>query len=323
MKKTSIGGSALIEGLMMIGPKNAAISIRKPDGEIFTELRDLPKRDKLVKIPILRGVISFFRQMILVFKAMMFSAKFVELEDEEVKTQGKLSKKFDEWLEKGLGKLFGDKAIDWIVYFAVAFSLVLTVVLFILLPNFLAGLLGFALEKNATHDFWQVVRLNLFEGLLRISFFFFYVYFASKLEDIKRVWQYHGAEHKTIHCYEAEEELTVENVRKYSTKHPRCGTSFMILVLLISVILFSFTGWHSIILNILIRLLLVPLVAGLSYELLKFAGRCEGRWIRILNAPGLAFQKLTTKEPDDLQIAVAIEAMKNVIVEEDKKLDEW
>ena len=329
MKKTSIGGSALIEGLMMIGPKNAAIAVRKPDGEIIVELRDLPKRDKLIKIPVLRGVIMFFRQMILVMKALTFSAKFFDIEEDEnekreestepVKKQNRIGA----WIDEKLSRVEGDKMANFIIIISVVLSLAMTVGLFILLPNFIAGLIGLVAEKNQSSFFnWSVVKMNLFEGILRLSFFFVYIWLASKMKEIKRVWQYHGAEHKTIHCYESGQELTVENIKKFSTKHPRCGTSFLVIVFIMSFILFSFTGWHEIWMNILIRIILIPLVAGLSYELLKFAGRSEKKWVSVLNAPGIAFQNLTTAEPDDDQIEVAIEAMKGVLIE-DEQDDKW
>jgi uncharacterized protein YqhQ len=169
----------------------------------------------------------------------------------------------------------------------------------------------------------DVILLNLIEGFIRIVLFFGYVYLASLMKDIKRVWQYHGAEHKTIHCYEHGDELTVENVRKYSTKHPRCGTSFMFLVMLISIIVFCFLGWYGAILNALLRLLLIPVVAGVSYEVLKFAGR-HVDWfiIKVINAPGMFFQLFTTQEPDDSQIEVAIAAFNNVLVP-DRNADNW
>jgi len=167
-----------------------------------------------------------------------------------------------------------------------------------------------------------VVLKNLFEGAIRITIFFGYIYLATLLNDIKRVWQYHGAEHKTIHCYEKGDELTVENVRKYSTKHPRCGTSFLFLVMIVSIIMFSFLGWHHPLINLLLRLAMIPLVAGVAYEILRFAGR-HTEWLimKIISAPGMLFQFLTTREPDDDQIEVAIVAMKNVLVENDS--DKW
>jgi len=309
MKKTSIGGSALIEGLMMIGPQNAAIAIRKPNGEIVVDKRPLPSKNILSKIPVVRGVVNFFKQIVLVFKAMMYSADFIELEDGEVAKPSKV----DAFIER----VFGDKIKDAVIYFAVLVSLAFSIGLFILLPNFLAGLAGFS--KNSLKG---NIYFNLFEGGIRIVLFFGYIVLTTAMKDIKRVWQYHGAEHKTIHCYEHEEELTIENVKKFSTLHPRCGTSFMFLVMLISILVFSFLPRINFILNILMRIALMPLVAGLSYEVLKFAGKSNWKIMKIVNAPGLFFQIFTAKEPDEGQIEVAIEAFKNVMVE-DKEADKW
>ncbi|MCX7842728.1 MAG: DUF1385 domain-containing protein [Clostridia bacterium] len=310
MKKTSIGGQALIEGVMMRGPESIAIAVRKPDGEIVIDKKDIDpsKNNKFKKVPVVRGVVEFFRMMVIGVKALMFSAEFVDLEED------KKESKFDSFLKR----IFGDRLLDAIIYFSVILSIAFSVGLFILVPNFLAALLPF--DKKT---FSGVVYYNLFEGVIKLLIFFLYLALTSMLKDIKRVWQYHGAEHKTIHCYESEEELTVENVRKHTTKHPRCGTSFLFIVIMISIVVFAFTGWHNILINTLIRLLLVPLVAGLSYEVLKFAGRhSEHPVIKVLNAPGIGFQYFTTREPDDDQIEVAIQAFKNVLVE-DKEADKW
>lgn len=312
---TSIGGQALIEGLMMMGPESYAIAVRKPDGEIIVENRPTPKRSKLSKIPIVRGAVGLFKQMVIGLKALMFSAEFVDLEVEEDNDKG--PSKLDIFLEKLFGKLFGDKVQDALIYFSVILSLAFSIGLFMLLPNFLAGFLP--LNKEIQKD---KIILNLFEGLIRITLFFLYIVLISKLKDIKRVWQYHGAEHKTIHCYENEEELTVENIKKYSTRHPRCGTSFLFTVMIVSIMVFSLTPWVGVWQNIVIRLVLLPLVAGLSYEIIKFAGRSESKIVSILNIPGLAFQRFTTNEPDDSQIEVAIEAMKSVLVK-DREQDKW
>lgn len=329
MKKTTIGGQALLEGLLMIGPENAAIAVRKPNGEIVVEKRPLPAKNVLNKIPVVRGAVGLFRQMVLGVKALTYSAEFIELEEEE-KARKEGPSKFSIFMSKLLGEklmgkvrgffegLNGDKFKDAAIYFSVIVSIALSVGLFILLPNVLAGLLNF--DKNTSRG---VILYNLFEGLVRVLLFFGYLVLVSQMKDIKRVWQYHGAEHKTIHCYEHEEELTIENVRKYSTKHPRCGTSFMFLVMVISVLVFSFLGWHSMLVNILSRILLIPVVAGISYEILKFAGR-RSEWpiMKIINAPGLLFQYMTTREPDDSQIEVAIAAFNHVRVE-DKDADKW
>ena len=305
MKKTSIGGQALIEGLLMIGPNNAAIAIRKPDGEIIVDKRPLPKKDFFTKVPIFRGIVGFFRQIVLGMKALMYSAEFVDIEDEDNVEPSKL----DRFIEK----LFGDKLKDAIIYISVIISLAFSIGLFILLPNLLATLIA---VKNS-------FLYNLFEGTVKIILFFGYLYLASLMKDIKRVWEYHGAEHKTIHCYEHGEELTVENVKKFTTKHPRCGTAFMFLVMVISILVFSILPVkESYLFNALTRLALVPLVAGISYEVLKFAGRSELRIMKLISAPGLFFQTFTTREPDDSQIEVAIVAFNNVLVS-DKNEDDW
>lgn len=310
MKKTTIGGQALIEGVMMKGPESIAIAVRKPDGEIVVDKKALRARNsKLLKIPVLRGMLEFVRMMVIGIKSLMFSAEFVDVEEEA----GKESK-FDAFLSN----LFGDKLMDVVIFTSVILSIGFSVGLFFLLPQFLANLLPF--DRNSASG---VIYYNLFEGIIRIAIFIGYIMLTSLLKDIQRVWQYHGAEHKTIHCYEHDEELTVENVRKYTTKHPRCGTSFLFIVMMVSILVFAFTGWHNIWINMSLRLLLVPVIAGISYEILKFAGRhSENPIVKVLNAPGMTFQLFTTREPDDDQIEVAIEAFKNVLVE-DKNADIW
>ncbi len=302
MKKTSIGGQALLEGLLMMGPKNIAIAVRKPDGEIVLDKRPLPAKLPITKVPLIRGCVNLFRQMVVGVKALMYSADFVDLEEDTPKEPSK----FDAFVEK----LFKNK--DAIIYVSVILSLALSVGLFILLPNLLASF--FNIEG--------VFLKNLFEGFIRILIFLGYIYLATLMNDIKRVWQYHGAEHKSIHCYEHDEELTVENIRKYSTKHPRCGTSFLFLVMIISIIMFSLVGWYGVIANAVIRILMIPLVAGVAYEVQRFAGR-HTDWLimKIINAPGMLFQYLTTREPDDSMIEVAIVALQNVIVDDDS--DKW
>ncbi|HEX2946844.1 MAG TPA: DUF1385 domain-containing protein [Clostridia bacterium] len=308
MKKTTIGGQALLEGLLMMGPQNIAIAVRKPDGEIVLDKKPLPEKIPIAKVPLIRGSVNLFRQMVVGVKALMYSADFVELEDEEEKKPSKL----DAFIER----TFKDKGKDAVIYFSVIFALALSIGLFILLPNLLAGLI------NLSGPGSNVVVKNLFEGVIRILIFLGYIYLATKLNDIKRVWMYHGAEHKTIHCYESGEELTVENIRKFSTHHPRCGTSFLFLVMIVSIIMFSFLGWYNPLINALLRLLMIPVVAGVAYEILRFAGR-HTDWLvmRIINAPGMLFQYLTTREPDDSMIEVAIVAMENVIVRDDS--DKW
>lgn len=314
MKKTSIGGEALIEGVMMRGPDDIAIAIRKSDGEIIIDkkpLKTLAKRHSFFKLPIVRGAVGMFESMVIGMRALLYSAEFVEVEEENEK-EAKPSK-IDAFFEK----IFKDKFLDAVIYFSVFLSMIFVIGLFMLLPSFLAGLLHF--DKDTTSG---LISLHVFEGIIRITLFVGYLALISNMKDIKRVFQYHGAEHKTIHCYESEEELTVENVKKFTTRHPRCGTAFMFVVMIVSIIVFSFTGWGSLLWRVLSRIILIPLVAGLSYEVIKFAGRSDSKLMAIVSLPGLALQRLTTKEPDDQQIEVAITALKNVLVE-DTNADRW
>ncbi|MBN2852096.1 MAG: DUF1385 domain-containing protein [Clostridia bacterium] len=302
MKKTSIGGMALLEGIMMIGPNKKAVAIRKPDHEIEIQVEELKYNSKLRKVPFLRGVVALFSQMVHGVKALMKAADYFDVESDEPPT------KFEKWLEK----TFGDKLMNVVIYFSVIIALLFSVGLFILLPNLIISLIF----KD------QVIMNNLFEGILRIIIFVSYLALVSKMKDIRRVWMYHGAEHKTISTYEHDEELTVENTKKYTTFHKRCGTSFMFLVLIISIIVFSFTGWHSAIINVLIRLALIPVVAGISYEFIKLAGRTDGLFSKVVSAPGMWLQRLTTKEPDDDMVEVAIAAFKAVMPEVEGE-DKW
>lgn len=298
---TTIGGQALLEGLLMIGPQKYSIAIRKPDGEILVETEDTPPKSKLTKLPIIRGSVLLFKQLKLGMKAIMKSAEYIDIEEEEDAKPSKV----DQFLEN----LFKDKLKDVLIIFAVIVSLAFSVGLFMLLPNLLAELLHF--DKNGLKG---SIIYNLFEGVIRVGLFFLYIVIVSKFsKDIRRVWQYHGAEHKTIHCFENGDELTIENVKKYTTRHPRCGTSFLFTVMVISIIVFSLAGWHHPVINLLIRLALLPVVAGISYEAFKVAGKSTGKIASIIKAPGLLFQKYTTSDPDDDQIEVAIKAMKAVM----------
>jgi uncharacterized protein YqhQ len=306
-KKTSIGGMALLEGIMMIGPEKKSIAVRKPDGEIELTTEPLSLNKKIRKIPLVRGVYGIFAQMVYGIKALMHAAKFADVEEDDNEEEAEPSK-FEKWMERK----FGDKAFDVMIYISVVVALLFSVGLFILLPNLLASIIS----TNS------VILNNLIEGVIRVLIFFGYIVLVSQMKDIRRVWMYHGAEHKTISCYEHNEELTVENARKYTTKHKRCGTSFLFIVLIVSVLVFSFTGWNSVWINIIARLLLIPVVAGIAYEIIKFAGRSDGLIARIASAPGLFFQNFTTKEPTDDMLEVAIEAFKAVIPEE-KGSDKW
>lgn len=309
MKKTTIGGQALLEGLLMIGPEYRATAIRKSDGEIVIEKHPMKPKGRLSKIPIVRGAVNLFTQMVIGVKALMYSAEFIELEDDEKPYE---PSKFEQFLERK----FGDKIADIAIYFSVIVSLFLSVGLFILLPNFITDFLS-----NFIH-IQNVIILNLVEGVLRVGIFIGYLALVSLMKEMKRVWEYHGAEHKTIHCYEHREEMTVENVRKYTTKHPRCGTSLLFTIMIISILIFAFTGWHNVLINALIRILLVPLVAGVSLEFVKLAVKHDNWFSRFITAPGLMFQAFTTREPDDSQIEVAIAAFMEVLPVEEGS-DDW
>ncbi len=309
MKKTTIGGQALLEGLLMIGPQYRATAVRKPDGEIVIEKHPMKPKGKLSKIPVIRGAVNLFTQMVIGVKALMYSAEFVDLEDGDKPYE---PSKFEQFLDRK----FGDKIADVAIYFSVILSLCLSVGLFILLPNFITDFFSNFVQMD------NVIVLNLIEGAIRVGIFIGYLALVSLMKEMKRVWEYHGAEHKTIHCYENGEEITVENVRKYTTKHPRCGTSLFFTIMIISILIFAFTGWHNVFLNALIRILLVPLVAGVSLEFIKFAVKHENWLFKVITAPGLMFQAFTTREPDDKQIEVAIAAFMEVLPAEEGS-DEW
>lgn len=302
VKKTSIGGQALMEGIMMKGPDKIATAVRKPDGEIEikeSEINVVFKnkffKNKFFKLPLIRGSFVLIDSLINGVKELMYSAEFYGEDFEE------------DALDRFLKKVFKDKADTAIIYASVLIALVFSVLVFILGPTLLTNALK-GLIKNT-------VALNLVEGIIRVALFVLYVYLVSKMNDIKRVFMYHGAEHKTIHCYEHGEELTVENVRKYSRLHPRCGTSFMINVMIISIIVFSFFGWPNPFIRLVIRLAMLPVIAGISYELNRYVGGCDSENVitKIIAYPGFQIQKITTSEPDDSMMEVAIAAMKRVI----------
>jgi len=311
---TSIGGQAVIEGVMMRGPESIATSIRKSNGEIIVDkkpYKSFSQRIKIFRFPIVRGVIAFFESMIMGMKSLMFSAEYFDLEVED--PNYKPSK-----FEAFLNKLFGDKFQDVLIFFSLALSLVLGVGLFVILPNAPANLL-FGKNGILYHDSFMY---NVVVGVVRLVVFFLYIVLISRMKDIQRVFEYHGAEHKTIHCFEHEESLTVENVKKYSTLHPRCGTSFLLIVMVVSIAVFSFFLSENFWITVSMHLALLPLVAGLSYEIIKFAGRSQNKFVCLLNVPGMWMQRFTTREPDDSQIEVAIKALGSVVTD-DKNADKW
>lgn len=311
-KITSIGGQAVIEGVMMRGPHKIAIAVRKPDGEIIIDENDVKAKGAWLKIPIIRGVISFFSSMVIGVKALTFSAKFFDTEEEKSNDTKKNNDKPNDDKKKN-----GENDMpEWAIYLSVLVSLMISVGLFMVLPNVIANFVVPNKEAN-------VIMYNVIESVIKIAIFLGYLGVVSQMNDIKRVFEYHGAEHKSIFCYENGEELTVENVKKYSRFHPRCGTSFLLFVILISIVVFSLLGVHkNPFVNIGLRLLFLPLVAGISYEIIKFAGRSTNKYITWLNEPGKWLQRLTTREPDDSQIEVAIASLKAVIPENEED-DLW
>lgn len=304
---TSIGGQAIIEGVMMRGPFKTAMAVRKPDGEIECAVNEngTKKRNRFLRLPIVRGCVNFIDSLVIGMKALMFSADFMDIEGDEEEEESK----FDRWLEDK----FGDKIKDIVIYFSIAVSLVLSIGMFILLPTLVTrGLeaLFHSFSFAGTRTFTSIA-----EGVLRMVIFITYLALVAQMKDIKRVFEYHGAEHKTIACYEGGEGLTVENVKKYTRFHPRCGTSFLLVVMIISIIVFSLLPRTGVILRFVMRLALLPVVAGVSYEFIKLAGRSKNRCVAWLTKPGLWLQRLTTREPDASQIEVAIASMQAVIPE--------
>lgn len=303
---TSIGGQAVIEGVMMRGPHKIVTAVRKPDGEIVLDEKEVKGKSKVSKFPIIRGVVSFFSSMVIGVQSLMFSAKFFDIEEEETSAKENKNK---EKIKKEDAKVAENGMPEWALYLSVALSLCLSIGLFIVLPNVISEFVVPNKEENT-------IIYNLVESIVKIIIFGGYLVLVSQMKDIQRVFEYHGAEHKSIFCYENGEELTVENVKKYSRFHPRCGTSFLLFVIIISILVFSVLGVHeNAFINIGLRLLFLPIVAGISYEIIKFAGKSKSKWVTWLNAPGKWLQKLTTREPDDSQIEVAIASLKAVIPE--------
>lgn len=321
--KTMIGGQALIEGIMMMGPEKCAVVVRAKDGiHTKVEPRKPVKKFSVKKIPFVRGIFNFCASMKTGVSALMYSADFFVDEDEESTEK---QSKFDAWLER---KLSSEKAQSVLITLAVALGIALSVGLFIVLPSLIGSFINRWITDN------ELIR-NLLEGLVRIVIFLGYMFLVSRMKDMKRVFSYHGAEHKTIRCYEAKLPLTVENVRKQTRLHPRCGTSFLFVVIIISILVFSIASillrpvtpvFDSGILNALVRvalkLLLLPIVVGISYEFNRIVGRYDNWLTHALSAPGMWLQYLTTNEPDDSMIEVGIEALELVLPEQEGS-DKW
>ncbi|MFR5192652.1 MAG: DUF1385 domain-containing protein [Lachnospiraceae bacterium] len=293
---SGIGGQAVLEGVMMKNRDKYAVAVRKPNGEIDVEVEEYKGvcgDKKFAKLPFIRGVFAFIDSLILGMKVTTYSASFYEEEDEKPsKTEGKLE------------KLLGNKADDIMMTFTVILSVIIAVALFMLLPLFLSDLLGKYIRNASV--------IAIIEGLIRILIFIAYIVGISLMKDIKRLYMYHGAEHKCINCIEKGRPLTVKDVKRSSRQHKRCGTSFLLFVVLVSVIVFFFIRVDNMALKLVLRIALVPVIAGISYEIIRLAGRSDNIVVRIISAPGLWMQKLTTKEPDEDMIEVAIASVEAV-----------
>ncbi|MEF9992095.1 MAG: DUF1385 domain-containing protein [Peptostreptococcaceae bacterium] len=297
MKKQAVGGQAVIEGVMMQSKNKRAIAVRKNDGEIIVEKKKIKSwiSDKNIdKIPFIRGAFILIETMIEGIKSMNFSSEFF-LDDEDEDTA----------LDRLINKIFKDKANEAIIIISLILGLSLATLLFVVTPTIIGGLFSKLIENK--------LMLNLIEGVTRICILFIYIVLISKNRDIQRVFEYHGAEHKSIYCYENDLELTVENARAFTTLHPRCGTNFLFIVMFTSIVLFSFFGWPNPIVRIIMRIVCVPIVAGISYEIIKLLGKYNNKLTRFVAYPGMMLQKFTTKEPDDKQLEVALEALKAVV----------
>lgn len=302
---TPIGGQAVLEGVMMRGMERTAIAVRLPDGRIHMKTKKNTASARWTRIPLLRGVVSFVISLVEGTKTLTWSADVAEYfmeDDEEEYEPGR----FETWLTGRIGE---NGVWQLMIFLSVLIALVFAIGVFVLLPTAAIGWLKPFVPG--------AVALNLIEGVLRIIMFIVYIAAISRMKDIRRVFEYHGAEHKTIHCFENNLELTPANAQQFYTLHPRCGTSFLMFVMVVSLVLFSLLGWPDLLMRIVSRLLLLPVVAGVSYELLKWAGRSDNWLVRILSIPGLYLQKLTTREPDDSQLEIAIAALKGVLVEPD------
>ncbi len=327
---TSIGGQAVMEGVMMRGPYKTATAVRKPDGEIECKIDEngTKTRAKFFSLPLVRGCVSFIDSLVIGMKALMWSASFVDIEDDEAESEPEN----EGFLDRMLTKLFEgdgkdpksseDKMKDAAITIAVVISVIFSVGLFMVLPWLVSLLIGMVTTSN--------VLITLGEGIIRMAIFLAYMLLISRMKEIQRTFEYHGAEHKTIACYEAGDELTPENVKKYPRLHPRCGTSFLLFVMIISILIFLLIPPFTFISNVILRklaaigarLCLLPVVAGLSYEVIRLAGRSKNKCVKFLTKPGLWLQKITTREPDESQIEVAIASMKPCIPE-NKEDDKW
>lgn len=307
MSRLTIGGQAVIEGVMMRNGDKYATAVRKIDKEIIIDKREhvsFTKRYKILGLPLVRGGVAFIESMVVGMKILTFSASFFEIEEEAKPS------KFELFLERK----FGDKMNDIILGISIVLALAMSIGLFFLLPAILSQFLGKYLPEGR----W----MNLADGIIRMIILIVYMLLISRLKDIQRVFEYHGAEHKTINCYESGEEVTVENVLKQSRFHKRCGTNFIFIIVVVSIIVLTIINVETFWARIAVRLICLPLIAGISYELLKLFGKFDNGFVNIATAPGMALQRVTTSEPDGSQVEVAIAAFMCALKTEDWKDDE-
>ena len=293
MKSSNIGGQAVLEGIMMRNGPKYSVAVRKPDGEIVVDVKDyksvIPWKTPL-KIPFIRGIFSFVDSLVIGMKTLTYSAGFYEDEEEEVLTEAEAAKR--------------EKQEKLLMNMTVVVSIVLAVAIFMVLPYYLSSIVEKHISSRAA--------MTVFEGVIRLVIFLLYILLISRTKDIKRTFMYHGAEHKCINCIESGLELNVENVRKSSKQHKRCGTSFLFFVMIVSIIFCFFIVTDSPVMRVVLRIALFPLIAGVSYEIIRLAGNSENPLINLLSRPGMWVQNMTTKEPDDSMIEVGIRAVEEV-----------
>ncbi len=295
---SGIGGQAVLEGVMMKNKEKYAVAVRKPDGKIDVKVEEhkgLGEGGRWKKLPFIRGVFNFVDSLVLGTKCLTYSASFYE-EEEDVKEESKF--------DQAMYKVFGGRAEDVVMGATVCFSVIMAVLIFMVLPYFLTELLGRVVVNDTL--------LALFEAIIRVLIFLLYVVLISLMKDIQRVYMYHGAEHKCINCVERGRELNVENVMKSSRQHKRCGTSFLLFVIVVSAVLFFFIRVDNPVMKLLLRLLLLPVIAGISYELIRLAGKYDNAITAVFSYPGMLLQKLTTREPDEQMVEVAIASVEAV-----------
>lgn len=315
MEKVSIGGQAVLEGVMMKYKDKYAVAVRKPDKEIEVKIEKYTpggEKHKILKLPIIRGVNNFIESLVVGTKTLMFSSEFYEEDEEEIRKreEKKAKKNAKKRVKDNIGEAVLEKenkkkkSEDLEIFGTIALSIVLAVGIFMLLPAFISGLLEKHIESN--------IFLGIIEGVVRLTIFLLYIWLISKMEDIHRVYMYHGAEHKTINCFEKGLDLTVENVMKQSRFHKRCGTSFLFIVMFVSILVFMCIKTRVMWLRLVLRVLFVPVVAGISYEFIRFAGRSDSKIADFFSKPGLWIQRLTTKEPTPDMVEVAIKSVEGV-----------